>query len=284
MTMATADLSERFVFDDPKYEALAEQSVQTYANGSPFPHIHFDNFLPEDIAEAVLAEFPKPADIDWHNYNRQTEIKLVCADETKFGPVTRNLFYQFHSTPFLRFLERVTGIPNLIPDPLLRGGGLHQIRRGGLLKLHADFNKHDSLFLDRRINILLYLNKDWKEEYGGHLELWDKDAKFCGDKILPVFNRLAIFSPTSNTFHGHPDPLTCPEGDSRKSLALFYYTNGRPEVEVNGAHTTIFAERPNERIGGLRWKISQDYTPPVLFRAMRRFRERHLAGTIQKRG
>jgi len=90
--------------------------------------------------------------------------------------------------------------------------------------------------------------------------------------------------PTSHAFHGHPDPRTCPEGDSRKSLALFCCTNGRPEAEVNGAHTTLFAERPNEKIGGLRWRISQDHAPPVLCRAMRRFRERHLANTIQKRG
>jgi 2OG-Fe(II) oxygenase superfamily len=128
----------------------------------------------------------------------------------------------------------------------------------------------------------MYVN--WKEECGGSLELWDQEVTHCGAKILPVFNRLAIFSPTSNSFHGHADPLTCPEGDSHKSLALLYYSNGRPEAQVNGAHTTIFAERPHEKIGGLRWRLSQDYTPPVLFRAMRRFRERHLANTIQKRG
>src|SRR5690606_16031726 len=107
----------------------------------------------------------------------------------------------------------------------------------------------------------------WKEAYGGSLELWDQAVTKCEVKILPIFNRLAIFSPTSKTFHGHPDPLTCPDGDSRKSLALFYYTNGRPANETNQSHTTIFAERPHESIGGMRWRISQDYMPPVLFRA-----------------
>lgn len=282
--MQLADFGTRFIFDDPRYEAMALEGAEQYAEGSPFNHMAFDNFLPEDVAEAMLAEFPKPSDIEWHNYQRPAEQKLVCVDERQFGPVTRNMLFQFNSTPFLRFLEKVTGIPNMIPDPHMRGGGLHQTPRGGLLKLHADFNKHDENFLDRRINVILYLNKDWKEEYGGSLELWDQEVTHCGAKILPVFNRLAIFSPTSNTFHGHPDPLTCPEGDSRKSLALFYYTNGRPEEELNGAHTTIFKARPNEHIGGVRWRVSQDYMPPVLFRALRKVRERHFSGTIKKRG
>lgn len=284
MDMETITLGDRFIFDDPKYDALARENAQKYAAGSPFPHIALDNFLPVDVAEALLKEFPKPADIDWHNYNRPAEIKLVCADETQFGPVTRNLFYQFHSLPFIRFLEKITGIPNLIPDAALRGGGLHQIRRSGLLKLHADFNKHDSLFLDRRVNILLYLNKDWKEEYGGALELWDKDTKFCGDKIYPIFNRLAIFSTTSESFHGHPDPLECPPDMARKSLALYYYTNGRPKGEVDGVHTTLFRSRPDEKIKGVLWRVGQDFVPPIAFRAARKFRERYFKSTIQKKG
>lgn len=276
-------LSNRFIFDDPKYTELAERNSADYSKGSPFPHIALDNFLPADVVEAVLNEFPQPGGIDWHNYKRQTEIKLVCADEAKFGPVTRQLFYQFHSLPFLRFLEKVTGIENLIPDPALRGGGLHQIRRGGLLKLHADFNQHDATFLDRRVNILLYLNKEWKEEYGGHLELWDRDAKNCGKKILPIFNRLAIFSTTSESFHGHPDPLNCPEDVTRKSLALYYYTNGRPKREAEGSHTTIFKARPDERFSGVVWRIGQDFAPPILWRSARRVRERYFGGFIQKR-
>lgn len=282
--MPLCDFGNRFIFDDPKYETLAAEGAAKYRLGTPFNHMAFDNFLPLDVAEAMLAEFPKAQDIEWHNYNRPAEQKLVCVDESKFGPVTRSMLYQFNSAPFLRFLEKVTGIDNMIADPSMRGGGLHQTPKGGLLKLHADFNKHDANFLDRRINVIFYMNKNWKEEYGGSLELWDQEVTKCEVKILPVFNRLAIFSPTSKTFHGHPDPLTCPDGDSRKSLALFYYTNGRPANETNQSHTTIFAERPHERIGGMRWRVSQDYMPPVLFRAMRRFRERHLANTIQKRG
>lgn len=118
----------------------------------------------------------------------------------------------FNSAPFSRFLEKGTGIDNMIADPSMRGGGFHQTPRGGLLKLLTDFNRPDANFLDRRINFIFYMNKDWKERYGGSLELWDREVTCCSAKILPIFNRLAIFSPTSNTFHGHPDPLTFPVG------------------------------------------------------------------------
>lgn len=274
---------DRFVFDDARYERLAAELADSYAKADPFPHIVIDDFLPTDIAEAVFHEFPRPGDIDWHNYKRETEIKLVCAEEQLFGTVTRRLFHQFNSAPFLRFLEKLTGINNLIPDPALRGGGLHQIRRGGLLKLHADFNKHDATFLDRRVNVLLYMNKDWKDEYCGYLELWDKDVSRCGDRILPIFNRLAVFSTTSDSFHGHPGPLACPEDMTRKSLALYYYTNGRPKGEADGIHTTIFKARADETFKGVMWRMGQDFAPPILWRSARRMRERYFSSSIKKR-
>ena len=109
--------------------------------------------------------------------------------------------------------------------------------------VHVDFNKHGRYQLDRRLNLLLYLNKDWQEDYGGHFELWDRDMKNCVQKVLPVFNRVAIFSTTEHSWHGHPDPLNCPEDRSRKSLALYYYTNGRPSDEEAEQHSTVFKAR-----------------------------------------
>lgn len=118
-----------------------------------------------------------------------------------------------------------------MPDPYFEGGGFHEIKPGGYLKMHVDFHKHKQMNLDRRLNILVYLNEDWKEEYGGHFELWEKDMSKSVTKILPVFNRLAMFS-TTDYWHGHPDPLTCPPDRSQRSLLLYYYTNGRPAEEV----------------------------------------------------
>lgn len=265
-------LADRFIFDDPKYLKLAEENAERYQKGDPFPSIYFDNFLPEDVAEAVWQEFPKPDQADWNDLRRKDETKMLCADEREFGPVTRQLMYQFHSNGFLAFLERLTGIKNLIPDPSMSGGGLHQTLPGGLLKLHADFNLHNELKLDRRVNILIYMNKDWQDEWGGHLELWDKDCKRMGNKIAPLFNRLGMFSTTSESFHGHPDPLTCPPGNSRKSIALYYYTNGRQKTPEAEAHTTIFKARPGEQLSGLQLHKIQDWVPPVIWRGIRDWR------------
>ncbi|HMP28914.1 MAG TPA: 2OG-Fe(II) oxygenase [Saprospiraceae bacterium] len=153
-----------------------------------------------------------------------------------------------NSEPFLEFLQELTGIEEtLIPDPYLDGGGFHEIKPGGFLKLHVDFHKHKKLGLSRRLNFLIYLNEDWDESYGGHFELWEKDMSKSAVKILPLFNRIAMFSTTGDSWHGHPDPLSCPPDRSRKSLALYYYTNGRPAHEVSKADesriTTTFKGR-----------------------------------------
>jgi 2-oxoglutarate-Fe(II)-dependent oxygenase superfamily protein len=175
------------------------------------------------------------------------------------------------------FLEQLTGIEGLIPDPYFWGGGLHQITRGGYLKVHADFNRYSKLRLDRRLNLLLYLNRDWKEEYGGHLELWNEQMTTCERKILPIFNRCVVFSTTDYSYHGHPDPLNCPEQQTRKSLALYYYTNGRLEEGVSPVHTTLFQRRPGERIGASIFSLLTRLTPPIVIEAqnyLRRIRSR----------
>ena len=242
-----------------------------YVNAKPFPHIAIDNFFPPAVVDAVLAEFPKPGDIEWQKFQNAREVKLACREERSLGPAARGLSWEMNSQVFLRFLEIMTGIEPLIADPQLSGGGMHQILRGGKLGVHVDFNKHGPYQLDRRLNLLLYLNKDWKEEYGGHLQLWDKDMKQCEKKILPVFNRVAVFSTTETSWHGHPDPLACPEGWSRKSLALYYYTNGRSDGADAPEHTTVFRERPGEVLPKEAPKVGlRDFVPPLLWRGLKK--------------
>ena len=185
--------NHRFVFDDPKYSQLARQLSEPCRSAVPFPHVVIDDFLPEDCAELLLSEFPRPDQIRWREYKNAKELKLASEQETFFGPFTRRLLYEFNSAVFLDFLKNLTGVEQLISDPYFRGGGLHQIEPGGLLKIHIDFNKHSFLNLERRLNLLLYLNKDWKEEYGGHLELWDVQMEKCHHRIAPIFNRCVIF-------------------------------------------------------------------------------------------
>lgn len=230
----------RFAFDPHDLNALAARYHDSYASASPFPHVVMDKFLPEDVLDAILEEFPDPKKIDWLHLNHDNSKKLASRDLLQIGGFTRHVISELNSSVFITFLEKLAGIDGLVPDPHLWGGGLHQIERGGYLNIHADFNRHPKLKLDRRLNLLLYLNKDWKEGYGGHLELWNRQMTRCEIKVLPLFNRCVIFSTTDFSFHGHPVPLTCPEGWTRKSLALYYYTNGRPLEERTSSHSTLY--------------------------------------------
>ena len=214
----------------------------------PFPYIYFDDFLPEAAAEAALQAFPEPKALPWSEFDNPNERKLAFDVVENLPPPVRDVLYFLNSRPMLKFLETLTGIHGVIPDPYYVGGGLHQIKPGGKLAVHADFNKHQQLKLDRRINVLIYLNKDWKEEYGGHFELWNRQMTQAEQKILPVFNRCAIFSTTSFSYHGHPTPLSCPPDRTRKSVATYYYSNGRPQEEENESHSTLF-QQPRDASG-----------------------------------
>lgn len=264
---------------DPDYlRDLAIKYSEAYSQAKPFPHIIINDFLPENLLENILNEFPKVDAIDWQNFDNTSEKKLASKHELQMGDTTRLLLYQLNSSVFINFLESLTGIDGIISDPHFEGGGLHQIKRGGYLKMHVDFNRHNKLRLDRRLNLLIYLNKNWKEEYGGHLELWDRDMTRCEKKILPIFNRCVIFSTTDFSYHGHPEPLTCPEGQTRKSLALYYYSNGRPVEETsNSSHSTIFQARPGEESmketpAGI--TVIKKLIPPILIDARNYLRNR----------
>ena len=216
----------------------------------PFPNISFENFFDSSFLNSVLDEFPNLEKNNSNNYKTNVERnKFLAEGETFYGKNTLDIMRFLNSQPFLEFLQKLTGIKEtLISDPYYIGGGLHETKKGGLLKLHADFNKHKLTNLDRRINVLIYLNKDWKDEYGGHFELWNRDLTKCSKKISPLFNTLAIFSTDDFSYHGHPDPLSCPPEKSRKSIALYYYSNGRPKDEINEGledHSTLFVERKN---------------------------------------
>lgn len=234
---------------------LAMRLRDQYCIAAPFPHVVIDDLFPDEILEVIINEFPKPGEIDWNEFANREEKKLASTAEAQMSEATRFFLYQLNSSTFITFLETLTGIDGLIPDPHFWGGGLHQIKRGGYLKIHADFNRHEKLRLDRRLNLLLYLNQDWKEEYGGHLELWNRDMSRCEKRVLPVFNRCVIFNITDYAYHGHPEPLACPAAQTRKSLALYYYSNGRPPEEASNEHGTLFKKRPKEKLGGIPTRI-----------------------------
>ena len=216
---------------------------ERYRTAAPFPHIVLDDLFEDRELDAVLRDFPTAEQTRWMRFDNPQEKKLGYFHElSEISPAVRRFLDALNSFETLLFLEQLTGIDGLIPDPYFGGGGLHQIEAGGFLKIHADFNVHPKLKLDRRLNVLIYLNRDWRDEYGGHLELWDAAMGRCVQRILPVFNRTVIFSTTDTSFHGHPHPLTPPRGWTRKSTSLYYYTAGRPQEERSAPHDTIFRE------------------------------------------
>jgi 2OG-Fe(II) oxygenase superfamily len=216
--------------------ALAER----YQAADPFPHIVLDGLFSEATLASALADFPAPGEIPWVRFESDQEKKLGYSHQAVLKPSLQEFLWRMNSPPILEFLESLTGIAGLIPDPYYGGAGPHQILPGGFLKVHTDFNWHPKLKLDRRLNLIVYLNQDWREEYGGHIELWDREVRRCAQRVLPIWNRTIVFNTTDFSFHGHPNPLASPPGTSRKSVSFYYYSNGRPDEERSSPHDTIF--------------------------------------------
>ena len=239
--------------NEEKRNQLAQEYSSQFKNADPFPYVVIDNFMNPDALQAVLDVFPTPKDLEFYKYENPLEKKLAMDQLAKLPSPIQNILLYLNSPDMLLFFEKLTGIEGLIPDPYYRGGGIHQIEKGGKLDVHIDFNNHPKLKLERRLNAIVYLNKDWDESYGGHLDIWrgHKDGKKhvlteCVDRVLPIFNRMVVFATSEKSYHGHPDPVTCPEDRTRKSIALYYYTKDRPEDEMVDAHSTTFIKRPTD--------------------------------------
>ena len=234
MTSYNHIISKKFI----NLSGISEKEKINYIKAKPFPNIELDNFFNDIFLNRVLNEFPDLSKLnESQKYQGKNEIKLSNKNYNEFPPTIKSFINFLNSDVFLNFLQNLTSIKEkLIADPHLEGGGLHEIKSGGVLKIHTDFNRHPFLDLDRRINVLIYLNKNWKDSYGGHLELWNKNISKCDKKFTPSFNKMVIFSTTDFSNHGHPNLLNCPENISRKSIALYYFSSGRPQSEIQTEH------------------------------------------------
>ncbi|HEX4477683.1 MAG TPA: 2OG-Fe(II) oxygenase [Polyangiaceae bacterium] len=252
---ATLPARRDTLLDFKRMFELAKERSKEYRDAAPFPHVVIDDFLPAESFQAVFDALPRLDDpeVVWGNLNanlpdgRAAQARKFHLQNVLFmKPPVRQLISELNSGPFTLLLEQLTGVRPLLSDPHLQGGGVHLVEPGGLLRVHADFVKHPAFQLDRRLNLLLYLNPDWQEEYGGHLELWAKDMSSCERRVLPIANRCVIFNTSADSFHGHPRPLACPEGWLRKSVALYYYTPP-PAPAERAHHTTLWQELPDEK-------------------------------------
>lgn len=218
------------------YETLydfAEKNNINYLKAKPYPHIIMDNFLSPIAYSRISKAYPKKEDPIWKTpSNKHTIGKSVTVNgklgikESLYTELARRFFFEFNSGLFLTFLEKLTGIKGLTSDPYYSEGGFHRMASKGYLNIHADFSHSDKLNLERRLNIIFYLNDNWKDSYGGDLGLYNKKLEKIVS-IKPIANRIAIFTTSDYSFHGHPEPLLCPSGMYRKSIALYYYTAPR---------------------------------------------------------
>lgn len=217
---------------------LGSKLTYSYLNNKPFPNIVWDNFINPEVAFKCFCELKNYSnwayDPTQHVKNHQMNkfftpwfsedysIEESLNHLKTFSPTVYDTLHYFNSNEFLEFLQNLTGITGLIPDPTFSGGGCHKIHTGGKLNLHVDYNLNDKDQF-RVLNFLLYLNLDWKEEWEGALELWDFENKKCAHKIFPIFNRAAIFTLSDHSIHGHPIPLKCPDNVERYSIAMYYF-------------------------------------------------------------
>ena len=219
-----------------------------YAQNKPCPHILLKDFLEPEIAVAMAEEFPQPTTDAWTQYKHANENKLGMPKRELFPPTIRAVVDELNTPEFVAWVSEVTGIPNLIADPMLEGGGLHQSGPGGYLNVHTDFSQHHfHTSWHRRVNLILYLNAGWQEQWGGSIELWERGMVRCVAKYPPLLNHALIFTTDERSLHGFPDPLTCPEGQSRKSIALYYYTVEH-DAKFTG-HSTDYFARPQDSWG-----------------------------------
>lgn len=229
-------------FINMEYLRQSEPVIQAeFDSHTPFRFVTIENFLYPGKADELLANYPSVTEGNWEGTTYVHQRNKFQRSKFEEGSIFDRFFKETNSDEFIIWLEKISGIKDLKGDPALFGGGLHQSIKGAFLDVHLDYNLHPKTQLNRRLNMLVYLNKDWKDAYEGHIELWDLEHKKLLAKIAPTFNRCVILETNELSFHGHPHPLNAPEGMSRKSMATYYFTKEKAPPGVAKGHGTVYA-------------------------------------------
>jgi len=262
--MALGELVDAKIFD-PDYVAQLRARVAT---ATPFPHLVDDGWFNPDLLELAGEEFATLASPAWTEWASRHQHIYRSPPKQPLGPASTLYFQLVNSGWFVDFLSTVMGVPHLITDAHLHGGGLHESRTGGRFGIHRDFDRHLHNGLQNELSMMTYLNKDWDPGWGGALELWDKQQKRALHRIAPEFNRSVVLCHGPSSFHGHPLPLATPVGTTRRSLSSYYYSNRTPsDAAARPPQSTDFLIwKPKERLR----EAVRNVAPPFVWNALKR--------------
>ena len=263
------------------FDASAAADVDTLAASfnaaSPFSHIVMDDFYPTEVLQAVEKEFEATGSAGWRDYNGTLQRKRGTAPNARLPPAAQAYFDMLYSGPSIRFLTQLTGIEDLIPDPALFGGGMHEVAAGGKFEVHVDFRTHPRTRLTNRLAVITYLNRDWTPEDGGSLELWELDPPRKGASILPVFGRTIIMEQSTRAAHGLPKPVR--EGRARRSIIAYFYTNGLNVARPDDTLKTTYVVHSGYSLRQRAEFYTRRFMPPMVIDAIKA-----VDGKIRTRG
>ncbi len=239
--------TDRPIFSYERWESRLAELAPVYQRNRPFPHLFFEDFLDPTVIAQLATEFPTEMDGHWVRYRHVNENKASIDRWEDLPPMIAAVLRELNSPRFMALLRKLTGIPDLIADPEIDGGGMHQAWAGGFLNVHTDFTMHRHRpNWRRRCNLIVYLNDDWNPDWGGAIEVWSAGMDRCVESMPCLINRAILFD-TPDALHGFPEPLRCPEDRSRKSLQLYYYTVDESADAVPVA-TTYYARPEDSRL------------------------------------
>jgi len=245
---------------DPKFKIELNDQ---FCNSKPFRHFIIEDFLNPELANSLFHHFPN-VDIMKTHYKGVNEKKSEHSDFKVLDPCFSQLHAALSSEEFISCLHDITKIDSLqvIDDRL--GYGLHQGADQSFLDIHLDYNIHPLKKLYRKLNLIFFLNPEWENDWGGHLELWDANVKNCIQSIAPTFNRCALFECSDISYHGYRK-INVPEGVTRKSFYQYYFI---PVPHHTFYHDTIFKPRPEEPNSKKIITYTKDFVKNTMKRAM----------------
>jgi len=250
---------------------------ERYHDANPFRHLVLDNVFSPELLERVAGEAPPMSGHQWVNIDHQDLESVVrMRSAVEMGSASREFTALLHSPAFLYLLSEITGVWQLLPDPYLQGGGHAVMRRGGFFEVHSDIHVAYNTGLRRRMAMIVFLNKDWRSEYNGQLELWSEDASRCEVSIEPRFNRVVLFEVAFPNYHGVPAPLACPPDAIRHTFLTYFHTADMGEASKGHLvkpHSSLFA--PRFYRGRKSWlrRLAFQLSPPALSRFIKARRE-----------